>query len=79
VLDRESYIIGNTSGFLIWLDQRLEDTEVVVVGDTAVLTAVVIDEVERDGERQVFRLLMTQTWVRREEVWLCVAGHASKT
>jgi hypothetical protein len=49
----------------------------MVDGDAAVLVGVVVDEVERDGERAVFRLRLTQTWVRGEAGWVCLAGHAS--
>ena len=53
VLDRESYIDGNTSGSLNWRGQRLESPEVVVVGDAAILTATVVDEVEeRETDRR---------------------------
>jgi hypothetical protein len=47
-----------------------------VVRDTAVLTALVIDEVERDGVDQTFILRLTQTWVRGSAGWQCLAGHA---
>ena len=45
-----------THGFdpLVWLDQRLDEADVVIAGNTAVLTGVVIDEVERDGTAEVF-------------------------
>jgi ketosteroid isomerase-like protein len=76
VLDRDAYIAGNTAGSLLWHGQRLEDAEVAVVGDTAVLRAVVVDEVERDGTRETFRLRLTQTWVRERGTWRCLAGHA---
>jgi ketosteroid isomerase-like protein len=76
VLDRDAYIAGNTDGSLVWREQRLEQPEVSVVGDTAILTAVVVDEVERDGERQTFRLRLTQTWVREAGAWQCIGGHA---
>jgi ketosteroid isomerase-like protein len=76
VLDRDAYIAGNTDGSLVSREQRLEQPEVSVVGDTAILTAVVVDEVERDGERQTFRLRLTQTWVREAGAWQCIAGHA---
>jgi Domain of unknown function (DUF4440) len=33
LLDRESYIAGNTDGSLIWREQRLEEPAVTVVGD----------------------------------------------
>jgi uncharacterized protein DUF4440 len=76
VLDRDSYIAGNTDGSLLWRDQRLETPTVAIVGDAAVLHAVVVDVVERDGRRETFRLRLTQTWVREAGTWRCVAGHA---
>lgn len=76
VLDRDAYVAGNTEGSLVWHAQRVEEPLVTVVGDTAVLTAVVVDEVERDGTRETFRLRLTQTWVREHGVWRCLAGHA---
>ena len=76
VLDRESYVQGNTAGELTWLDQRLEDVSVSVVGDTAVLVGVVVDTVQREGAPRRFRLRLTQTWVRTGDEWLCLAGHA---
>jgi hypothetical protein len=76
VLTREQYVVGNTRGDLRWRSQRLEDAQVVVVGDTAVLTAWVTDDVTRDGRDQTFTLRLTQTWVRDEDGWLCLAGHA---
>jgi ketosteroid isomerase-like protein len=76
VLDRETYIAGNTDGSLVWHDQRIEQAAVTVVGDAAMLTAMAVDEVERNGRRETFRLRLTQTWVRQDGVWQCVAGHA---
>jgi len=76
VLSRDQYIAGNTGGALTWRSQRLEGTRTVVVGDTAVLTALVTDEVRRDGQDESFTLRLTQTWVRAESGWQCIAGHA---
>ena len=76
VLERDPYIAGNTSGSLIWREQRLEQPMVTVIGDAAILTSVVVDEVERDGVRETFRLRMTQVWLRENGRWSCVAGHA---
>jgi ketosteroid isomerase-like protein len=76
VLSREQYIAGNTGGVLTWRSQRLEDVRVVVVGETAVLTALVTDEVRKGGQDQSFTLRLTQTWVRAESGWQCLAGHA---
>jgi hypothetical protein len=76
VLDRDGYVRGNTHGSLVWRAQRLEAPIVVVDGDTAVLTAVVHDEVERDGASETLSLRLTQTWVRTTDGWKCLAGHA---
>ncbi len=76
VLDLETYVAGNTGGDLRWNEQRLEDVDVAVVGDTAVLLAVAVDDVERRGERRVVRLRLTQMWVRTDGGWRCLAGHA---
>ncbi len=77
VLDRDTYVRGNTDGSLVWHAQTLYDPRVVVTGGTAVVVAQVDDDVERDGVRQTFRLRLTQTWVAdRAAGWICVAGHA---
>src|SRR5215831_6980612 len=54
VIGYEEYIEGNSRGGLVWRSQCLDDIRVVVVGDTAVLTASVTDEVQRDGHDQTF-------------------------
>jgi len=77
VLGYVEYVARNTRGNLRWRSQRLDGITVVVVGDTAVLTALVTDEVSRDGRDQAFQLRLTQTWVRTPEGWRCLAGHAS--
>jgi hypothetical protein len=74
--DRDAYIRRNTAGELCWHSQTLEDVEVTVVGDTAVLRCLVVDDVERSGHRETFRMPMTQTWVRVGGGWTCLAGHA---
>jgi len=77
VLGYEEYIEGNIRGGLVWRAQHLDDIRVVVVADTAVLTASVTDEVQRDGHDQIFILRLTQTWLRTSDGWRCLAGHAS--
>jgi ketosteroid isomerase-like protein len=77
VLGYEEYIEGNTRGALLWHAQRLAGVQVNVVGDTAVLTGWVTDEVSWDGRDQAFTLRLTQTWVRTAQGWRCLAGHAS--
>jgi len=76
VMDRDRYVASNTGGALRWVGQVLEEPSVAVVGDTAVVTAIVVDQVERAGVAQVFRLRLTQTWVRDPAGWECLAGHA---
>jgi hypothetical protein len=73
--DREAYVRRNTGGGVRWYGQALEDVRVVVVGETAVLRCTAVDRVEAGGP-EVFRMPMTQTWIRTGEGWLCLAGHA---
>jgi hypothetical protein len=49
VFDRDTYIAANTAARLIWRRQQVLEPNVVVIGPVAVLTAVVVDEVERAG------------------------------
>jgi Domain of unknown function (DUF4440) len=76
VFDRETYLRANTAGTHEWHGQRLDDPQVVVVGGTAVLRCIVIDDVDAGAGRQTYRMPMTQTWVRSREGWQCLAGHA---
>jgi ketosteroid isomerase-like protein len=78
VLGYEDYIVGNTRASLRWRSQRLAGITVTVVGDAAVLTAAVTDEVTKDGQDRAFHLRLTQMWVRTAEGWRCLAGHASR-
>ncbi|HEY0689541.1 MAG TPA: nuclear transport factor 2 family protein [Kribbella sp.] len=76
VFDRDSYLRANTAGSLNWKKQSLSDPEVVIVGTVAVLRCLVTDEVDAGRGRERFRMPMTQTWVRTDGHWLCLAGHA---
>jgi hypothetical protein len=76
VLDREAYLRSNTAGSLRWYGQQLADADVVVEGDTAVLHAVALDDVDPGDGRRTLRMPVTQTWVRVDGRWLCLAGHA---
>ena len=76
VLDRETYISGNTEQSLVWRSQRLRDPEVTVEGDTAILTCIVEDEVEISSEPEIHIMRLTQTWVRMADGWSLLAGHA---
>ena len=77
VLDRTEYVARNTAGHTVWRSQDLSNPRVVVVGDTAVLHADVIDVVlSGSPEPEEFRMPMTQVWVRASGGWRCLAGHA---
>jgi hypothetical protein len=74
---RSAYIRRNTEGDTVWRSQQLGSAEVVVVGDTAVLYAKVTDVVLSENEEpETFRMPMTQVWVRLNNSWKCLAGHA---
>ena len=76
VFDVDRYVAANSGTGSRWLGQTLNDVRVMVVGSTAVLVSLVVDEVESDGRAELFRMPVTQTWVREGERWLCLAGHA---
>ena len=73
---RQEYIRRNTRGHTVWRSQHLCEPEVVVVGDTAVLYAEVTDVILEDGDEVTFRMPVTQVWVRQQDDWRCLAGHA---
>ena len=77
VLTYDTYIAGNTRGGLVWRGQRMEEVEISVSDSTAVLVGLVVDDVRQGGQDRTFRLRLTQTWVRTDEGWRCLAGHAS--
>jgi hypothetical protein len=74
--DRELYVASNTALSPTWNNQSLARIAVIVVGDTAVLRCVVTDRVDHGRGIETFRMPMTQTWVRVDDRWLCLAGHA---
>jgi ketosteroid isomerase-like protein len=76
VRNRDAYIAGNTEGDLVWRAQRLDDLDVAIVGDTAVLTALVHDEFERAGAPGAHDMRLTLTWVREAGTWRVLAGRA---
>lgn len=74
--DRAWYIAANIGGPTRWHAQRFEDVAVTVVGNTAILRAIVTDDVSAASGREEFRMPVTQTWVRTAAGWQCLAGHA---
>jgi len=77
-LDREGYVRRHTRE-LRWVRQRLEDPEVTVVGDTAILLCTAHDTFVQDGAEQDRRALVTEVWVRSHKAWVCLAGHEGPT
>lgn len=74
--DRSSYLRSNIEGQNTWHAQTLEQPNITVVGNTAVLTCTVTDEVSTaDGQRR-FRMPMTQVWTSENGAWVLLAGHA---
>lgn len=76
--DRAAYLDANTAdaGATRWHAQRIEHLEVTVIGDAAVAHMTVADDVTTSVGREIFRMPVTQTWVRTPEGWQCLAGHA---
>lgn len=75
--DRDEYVRRNTTGTTVWRSQELGGAHVVVVADTGVLYADVVDVVEgADGTPTAYRMPVTQVWVREGARWQCLAGHA---
>jgi ketosteroid isomerase-like protein len=77
--DRAAYLESNTGGGTSWRRQDLGEPEVVVVGNAAVLRTVVTDVIDSVGGEQIYRMPMTQVWVRTDHGWQCLAGHAGPT
>lgn len=74
--DRESYVESNTGGANRWTRQELSEISVVAHPHTAVLHCQVVDAVDRGEGVEEFRMPMTQVWVRYDDRWVCLAGHA---
>jgi hypothetical protein len=74
--DRDSYVASNTEGANRWASQVLSEVEVVAHEHTAVLRCQVVDSVDRGAGVEEFRMPMTQVWVRYDDRWVCLAGHA---
>ena len=61
VAGTEMCLGASTEICLVLSDERFEWPSTIVVGDTAILVALVVDEVERDGKQRIHRLRLTQT------------------
>jgi len=76
VRDRTAYIAGNTEGDLVWREQHLVEHDIVVHGDTAVLTGIVHDAFEHAGEPGAHDMRLTLVWVLDDGEWVVLAAHA---
>jgi hypothetical protein len=76
-LTRSAYLDFLRHGPLTWTSQWLESPSVAVVGDTAVVTGVVVDDVLVDGEPHVLRFATTQTYVLSDGGWSYLAGQTA--
>ena len=74
--DRESYVESNTGGDLAWDRAVLTEIDVVAHQRTAVLRCTVEDTVDHGHGPREYRMPMTQVWVRYDDRWVCLAGHA---
>ena len=74
--NRTTYLDANTGGRTAWHGQQLGDVDVRVIDDVAVLRCTVTDDVTTATGRETFRLPMSQTWIRTQQGWRCLAGHA---
>jgi hypothetical protein len=78
VLDREEYLDRYVRPDDVrWISQTVRDVRVAEAGGTIVVTFLVHD-VARAGDDELdatFRT--TQTWVRSDDGWRCLAGHTS--
>lgn len=76
LFDRDRYVDANVGGSIVWLRQDITDTNVCVVADTAVVRCRVTDVVNTGVGLRAFVMPVTQTWLRNDQGWLCLAGHA---
>ncbi len=74
--DRAAYLRANIGGALTWRRQEVDDLRIAIAGVAGVVWCVVTDEVEIDGRLLSFRMPVTQTWLREDGSWRCLAGHA---
>jgi hypothetical protein len=76
-LGRGEYLAFVKEGPVRWVEQRLENVRVAVVGPTAVLTAEVHDDVEVGDERHQLVFVSSQTYVLENGRWLYLAGQTA--
>jgi hypothetical protein len=84
VLDRDAYLDRYVRPAEVrWISQTVQDARVTEAGtlsDTTVaVVTFLVHDVARAGDYQLDETFRsTQTWVRTEEGWRCLAGHTSQ-
>jgi ketosteroid isomerase-like protein len=76
-LMKAAYLEFLRDGPLRWVHQSVEDMLVSEIGDTAVVTGVVVDHVVVDGTEHELHFSTTQTYVRVDGAWLYLAGQTA--
>ena len=74
--DRDSFVRSNTEGPTRWKRQELTECDIVAHERTAVLRCQVLDAVDHGDGVEELRMPMTQVWIRHDDRWVCLAGHA---
>jgi len=74
--DRDTFVTSNTEGPTRWDRQELTEVNVVAHERTAVLHCQVVDAVDHGAGVEELHMPMTQVWVRDDDHWVCLAGHA---
>jgi hypothetical protein len=79
VLDRDEYLDRYVRPDDVrWISQTVTDARVTAAGAAAVATFLVHD-VARAGDYELDETFRsTQTWIRSDEGWRCLAGHTSQ-
>jgi ketosteroid isomerase-like protein len=75
----------NKSEYLKWVAAPQQKTDhlydegqtVKVYGDAAVVTGIYRETGTNKGKPYVIRSRFTDTWIKRDGVWLCVASHST--
>jgi hypothetical protein len=74
--DRESYVRSSTEASARLDRQELSEVAVVAHERTVVLRCQVVGTVDRGTGVEQLTMPMTQVWVRYDDRWVCLAGHA---
>ena len=78
LIDKEEYVAGLDNPEFRTTSAMVDDLRIRVYGDAAVVTGrTVYRGWSKKGEKYVHRFRFTDTFIRRDSAWKCVATHAS--